>query len=286
MKKVNAISLVILLLVIPFSLYSQQQKKATPAINYGSNAKTGKYIVTRGIKIYYETYGTGKPLLMIHGNGGSIAHFKYQIPYFEKYYKVIVADSRAQGKSIDTSNTLNYEMMADDMNALLDSLHIDSANVIGWSDGGINGLLLAIRHPEKVKKLAITGANLIPDTSVFNPAGIAMISEYMTMLRSAKQDATTKNTMKLLHMMEVEPNISLTDLHKIKCPVLVMGGDNDAIKPAHTLQIFENIPQAYLWIFPAAGHATLQRYKDEFNHKVKDFFLQPYQKAKWNDWDE
>ena len=177
-------------------------------------------------------------------------------------------------------------MMADDLNALLDSLHIDSANIIGWSDGGINGLLLAIHHPEKVKKLAITGANLTPDTSVYNPETIAMLSEYMTMLRSAKQDAATKNTMKLVHMMEVEPNIPLTDLHKIKCPVLVMGGDNDGIKPAHTLQIFENIPQAYLWIFPAAGHGTPHRYKDEFNYKVKDFFLQPYHKVKWNDWEE
>lgn len=122
-------------------------------------------MATRGIKLYYEIYGQGKPLLMIHGNGGSLANFKYQIPYFAKHYKVIAVDSRAQGKSVDSSSTLNYEMMADDMMALLDAMHIDSAYVIGWSDGGINGLLLAIRHPEKVKKLAITGANLRPDLS-------------------------------------------------------------------------------------------------------------------------
>lgn len=86
-------------------------------------------------------------------------------------------------------------------------------------------------------------------------------------------------------MMEIEPNIPLTDLQKIKCPVLVIGGDFDAIKPSHTLQIFENIPRANLWILPASGHATLQRYKNEFNQKVRHFFTHSYLKPKWNDWD-
>jgi pimeloyl-ACP methyl ester carboxylesterase len=77
-------------------------------------------------------------------------------------------------------------MMADDLNAVLDSLHVDSAYVIGWSDGGINGLLLALRHPEKVRKLAETGANLIPDTSVFDPAGNASLDASIADLRSTK----------------------------------------------------------------------------------------------------
>ena len=119
-KNRNILVIILLWLVIPVSLFSQQQKKTLPLVKYGSNAKAGKYIVTRGIKIYYETYGKGQPLLMIHGNGGSIAHFKYQIPYFEKYYKVIAADSRAQGKSVDKGDSLTYNMMADDLSALLD----------------------------------------------------------------------------------------------------------------------------------------------------------------------
>lgn len=150
MKKNSFILFSILVLLVPSLIFSQQ-KKDTSLIDYGNNAKVGKYITTRGIKIYYETYGQGEPLLMIHGNGGSIAAFKYQIGFFQKHYKVIVADSRAQGKTIDHGEILNYQMMAEDMNALLDSLHITSTNVIGWSDGGINGLLLAIHHPEKVK---------------------------------------------------------------------------------------------------------------------------------------
>jgi pimeloyl-ACP methyl ester carboxylesterase len=87
-------------------------------------------------------------------------------------------------------------------------------------------------------------------------------------------------------MMALEPHIPTTDLQKIKCPVLVIGGDADVIKPSHTVQIFENIPQANLWILPFSGHATMQRSKEEFNNKVFAFFQKPFQKAKWNDWDE
>lgn len=124
---------------------------------YGNNPKTGRQLHIRGFNMYYEIYGTGKPLLIIHGNGGSIKDFSKQIPYFEKEYKVILADSRAQGKSTDTKDSLDYNMMADDLNALLNHLKLDSCFVIGWSDGGINGLLLAIRHPRKSKKTCGNG---------------------------------------------------------------------------------------------------------------------------------
>lgn len=284
MKKANFIVFVCIVLIAPISLFSQH-KKATSIVNYGNNPKAGKYITTRGIKMYYETYGKGEPLLMIHGNGGSISNFKYQIAFFQKYYKVIIADSRAQGKTIDAGEVLNYEMMADDFNALLDSLHIKSANVIGWSDGGINGLLLAIRHPEKVKKLVTTGANLIPDTSIYTPEGAAIIARWSSNIKDEKQNASTKNAEKLIHMIDVEPHIPLTDLNKISCPVFVIGGDNDIIRPSHTVQIYESISQAYLWIVPVSGHATLQSHKAEFNMKVLDFFQKPFKKAKSDDWD-
>lgn len=285
MKTIIKTIAIVMFMMIQLAGFSQNAKKAL-AIDYGNNSKAGKYVSIRGIKMYYEIYGQGKPLLLIHGNGQSIRAYRYQIPYFSKNYKVIAVDSRAQGKSVDSSSTLNYETMADDFDALLTYLKIDSAYVVGWSDGGINGLLLAIRHPGKVKKLAITGANLVPDVSAIAPDGFKMIADEVTKLRAAKQDAATKNTIKLLHMMEIEPNIPLTDLQKIKCPVLVMGGDNDVIKPSHTLQIFENIPQAYLWIFPESGHGTPHRYKKEFNAKVQHFFTHPYKKPSWIDWEE
>ncbi len=276
---------IIIIMLLPITLMAQI-KQTELAKNLGKNAAIGKYINTRGIKMYYEIYGKGEPLLLIHGNGASMNAFKYQIDFFAKKYKVIGVDSRAQGKTVDTSSVLNYEMMADDLNAFLDSLKIDSANVIGWSDGGINGLLLAIRHPKKVKKLVATGANLVPDTSVFSTYNNNMNASDLKRYRSAKQDANTRNSIKLVQMMLDEPNIPLTDLHKIKCPVLVVGGDNDLIKPSHTLQIFENIPQAYLWILPFTGHATPQRDKVGFNNKALEFFKTPFHTVLGDDWDK
>src|SRR6185503_1136407 len=137
----------ILLLLLLFEAYSSfAQKSPFDTTMYGRNPAVGKYADIRGFKMYYEQYGQGEPLLIIHGNGGSINNFLYQIPYFSKEYKVILADSRSQGKSIDNSDSLSYEMITDDLNALLDSLQLDSCYVIGWSDGGIEGLMLAIRH--------------------------------------------------------------------------------------------------------------------------------------------
>ncbi len=226
---------------------------------------------------------TGDPLLIIHGNGGSINNFSNQVPFFAAHYKVILADSRSQGKSTDNKDSLSYEMMADDLNALLESLHLDSCNVIGWSDGGINGLLLAIRHPEKVKKLAITGANLSPDTSAVDHFAYNWVIENSATLKKMDQNQKVKNDYKLMHMMHEQPNISVQQLQSIKCPVLVIGGDHDVIRPRHTMFIAENIERSYLWIIPNSGHSTPINYKDQFNKTVLDFFQQPYRKIEGPD---
>ena len=245
---------------------------------FGRNDKVGKYVNTRGFKMYYETYGSGEPLLIIHGNGGSINNFVYQIPYFSKNYKVIIADSRAQGKSVNNSDSLSYEMMTDDLNALLDTLHADSCYVIGWSDGGINGLLLAIRHPDKVKKLAVTGANLWPDTTAVNPFVYNWAMKLNDSLSHLSQTPAVKHELKLTHLLSYEPHITLEQLHRIQCPSLIIGGDHDVLLPKHTMLIADNIPNSYLWILPNSGHATPINYKDQFNEVVNNFFKQPYRK--------
>ena len=253
------------------------KKMSDPKSPYGHNQAAGKYYDIRGFKMYCEVYGEGQPLLIVHGNGGSINNFIYQIPYFSKKYKVIIADSRAQGKSTDKGDSLSYEMMADDYAALLDAMKIDSADVIGWSDGGINGLLLAIRHPEKVKKLATTGANLVPDTTAVPQQIWDMVRPTLAMLKM-KKDKTEqeKNALKLFGLLCEQPHIPLTDLNTIKCPTLVIGGDHDVIKEEHTLLIYKNIPKAYLWILPASGHSTPVVYSDDFNKVVDRFFSTPY----------
>ncbi len=266
--------------VLLFVIVADGQSTATsPAkISYGNNSKAGKYFNNRGFKMYYEIYGKGKPLLMIHGNGGSIKDFENQIPFFSKEYKVILADSRAQGKSVDTGDSLSYQMMTDDLSALLDHLHVDSCYVIGWSDGGVNGLLMAMRHPEKVKKMAITGANLWPDSTALEPSIYHFIGDYADSLSRMKQTPAIKNESKLFNMMTKEPNISLDQLHTINSPTLVIGGDHDAIVTKHTLLIAESIPKSYLWILPNSGHATPVNYTKQFNETINDFFKKPYRK--------
>jgi len=251
---------------------SQQNDSGAGTIDYGSNPSAGKSIYTRGFNMYYEVYGKGEPLLLIHGNGGSIAAMANQIPCFSKSRKVIAADSRSQGRSTDPQDSLSYEMMADDCNALLDSLHLDSVCVVGWSDGGIIGLLMAIRHPEKVKKLAITGANIRPDTTAFTSVDIQNMKDFVAQLHLKALDQKGKNDLKLTQMMIDEPNISRNALQQIHCPVLVIGGDHDIIKTEHTLEIFRTIPGAYLWILPGSGHDTCIRFKDDFNTQVERFF--------------
>lgn len=242
------------------------------AIKYGDNRAAGKYYEIRGIKMYCEIYGSGKPLLMIHGNGGSIKSFENNISFFSKKYKVIVLDSRAQGKTIDTKDSLSFEMMADDEAALLDALHIDSAYVLGWSDGGINALLLAIRHPSKVKKLVATGANLWPDSTAMIPANWLNDKHTVETTRTENFNAKEKNDWKLFMLDFLQPNISLELLHTIKCPALIVAGDHDVIRTEHTVLISQNIPHAWLWILPNSGHSTLIEHRDEFDQKVDEFY--------------
>ncbi|MGC4023212.1 MAG: alpha/beta hydrolase [Cyclobacteriaceae bacterium] len=206
--------------------------------------------------------------------------FRQQVNFFANKYKLILADSRAQGKSVDPSNSLTYEMMADDFNELLDQLKIDSCNVIGWSDGGINALLLAMRHPKKVKKLVSTGANLWPDSTALDPWVYKDILSNYNKLSAGPQTPETINHKKTLGLMLREPNIALKDLSKVSCPSLIIGGDHEAIPAFHTLQIAQAIAKSYLWIMPNSGHATLIRYKDEFNQRVLNFLSKPYRPIK------
>ena len=244
---------------------------------YGNNKAAGHYLNTRGIRLYYETYGKGDPLLLFHMNGESMKVFYNQIPYFSQHYRVIAVDSRAHGRSVDASDSLSFEEMADDFNALCDSLHIDSCYVIGWSDGGISAILLALRHPDKVKKMVISGPNLWPDTTGVVP----YIFHYMervadTLHHKGVLTAEEKNLLKTTELDLYQPHLTLDQLHAIQCPAMVVGGDHDAIPPLHLWQIAQNIPRSYLWIVPNSGHSVVIYKKDQFNPLVNNFFRNPY----------
>lgn len=262
----------IILLSIPAIALSQ------PKINYGHNDSVGRFYDVRGIKMYTETYGTGKPLLMIHGNGGSMGAFGNNIPYFAQKYRVIAVDSRAHGRTVDKRDSLSFEMMADDFDALLTAMHIDSAYVLGWSDGGINALVLAMRHPGKVIKLASTGANLVPDSTGLTPSYWKSEQKEFANWQKRMPLKTDKerNTYKVFMLDWVQPNIPFSALKAIKCPSLIIGGDHDLIPVKHTVDIAQAISKSYLWIVPNSGHATLIEHRDEFNKIVDAFFEQPF----------
>lgn len=238
----------------------------TNPIVYGNNPSAGHYAFINGINLYYEIYGSGEPLLLLHGNGGSINAFQYQIPFFEKHFKVIAIDSRLQGKSGGSPDSISYEMMASDFCALMDYLQIDSAYVLGWSDGGIDGLLMAMMCPNKIKKLAVSGANVLPDSTA------VPYSDILWMRNFIEHDKTASKTeIALNKMMLYQPNIPFEKLKQIHCPVLVMAGDHDIIKPEHTIKIFQSIPNASLCIFPDSNHGVCQQHPDLFNEIVLRF---------------
>jgi pimeloyl-ACP methyl ester carboxylesterase len=248
------------------------------AVPYGNNPSAGAHASINGIKLYYESYGTGQPMLQIHGNGQSISALAHQIAFFSPHYKVIVADSRGHGKSELGTGRLMYEQMAEDLNALLEKLKAKPVYVLGWSDGGILGLLLAIRHPDKVGKLAIMGANLNPEGAYDWALKWAIQEDRRAAAMIAKGDTSQPWSVMRQHLdlLVKQPHIPVADLVKVKAPTLVMSGDKDVIRDDHTLQIFHGIPQAQLAIFPGATHIIPSEDHELFNHTVARFFARPF----------
>jgi pimeloyl-ACP methyl ester carboxylesterase len=263
--------------LIVFAFTTVARAADAPPIQYDNNPAAGKYYDINGFKMYTEVYGSGPAVLMIHGNNGNTGAFAQNAPYFAKHYTVILADSRSQGKSLDPDHPLTFEMMADDEAALLDAMHISSANVIGWSDGGIVALLLAIRHPEKVQRLVSTGANLWPDADAFKPGFWEWEkSHYSSDVNKPRTGAKEQNDWKLFMLDWQEPHITLDQLHTIQNPCLIVCGDHDLIAIPHTVLIYQNIKHANLWVVPNSGHGTLQEHAEEFNRKADEFFPEAY----------
>ena len=250
-----------------------QAGRAKVDVPYGANPAIGKTFIHDGVRLYYEVYGRGNPLLIVHGNGGSIADMAAQIAFFRQRYRVIAMDSRDQGKSGDSQENLTYEKMSDDLAALLDHLHIDHADILGWSDGGIEALLLSIRHPAKVKKMAVMGASLNPTEEAVYPEVIALVKASIE-ATSASVRATPKGKreLKVTQMLLDEPHIQTEALDTITVPTLVMAGDHDLIRDEHTIEIYHHIHDSQLAIFPNATHMIPFDDPDTFNATVERFF--------------
>jgi pimeloyl-ACP methyl ester carboxylesterase len=273
---------VVVLLAVCVSVMAGGQTKpaSKAAVKYGSNAAAGHTFTHDGVKLYYEVYGKGEPLLIIHGNGGSISDVRKQIEYFRKKYKVIAMDSRDQGKSADSQEKLTYEKMTDDLAALLDHVKAGPAYVLGWSDGGIEALLLAVRHPGRVKKVAAMAANLNPTDQALHPETIQLVKDWLgKMTPEEKATPAGRREVKVTGMMLTEPNIDPKALEAISAPTLVLAGDHDLIGDEHTLEIYHHIPNSELIIFPGATHMIPFDDPATFNAAVERFFSTPFVKV-------
>lgn len=284
MKKI-IIPMILLVTTFLSSMLNAQAKMEKT--HYGNNETVGKYVNINDAKIYYEEYGKGEPMLLIHGNGASINAMGNQIDYFKTKYRVIVADSRGHGNSELKTDSLTYIQMAKDYAGLVNHLKLDSLNIIGWSDGGIIGLLLGIHHPSKVKKIVTMGANLRPDSNAVYSWAVNEVRKQRQIVKSKIEESdTTKDwelQNQLLSLLGDQPNISFSDLSKIISPVLIMSGDKDIIREEHTVKIYQNIPNAQLCIMPGETHFTPASNPELFNSIVEKFIVNPFTRPN-SDW--
>jgi len=252
---------------------------------YGSNAKAGKYIKIDDIKIYYEIYGKGEPLILLHPDGESMEAFSRQIPALQKHFRVIAVDIRAHGRTTDSDKPLTYKLMANDIKLLMDALKLDKVYVVGWSDGGKIGLRLALDFPLKIKKLVAVGTNFHP--SGFQQAFVSMLSmaNYVLLPPKARERRTHVSPhperdpiifKKQMDLMLKYPQIKVEELANIKIPVLVMVGDHDLVRGEHTLKLFQALPKAYLAIIPGTSHIAPYEKPGVVNPLITDFLKTPY----------
>ena len=259
----------------------------TKTIKYGSN--NGSYITINNRKIYFEEYGKGTPLLLLCGGGlnRSIKDFEKCIPDLSKKYRVIVPDTPGQGRSEQT-DALSYGLITDFMSQLIDSLELDSAYVMGWSDGAIVAILLADRRNDKVKKVVAVGANngtrgfVLPDgfnldsVKVPTPDGWAEagshkkdIEWYNTLIPKKDWRKMANNLNVMWYGREYFPESVYDD---INIPVMIVLGDHDDISIEHGLEMNRLIKNSQFCVLPNTSHEVFAERPDLINQIAIDFF--------------
>lgn len=239
---------------------------------FGNNKNAGKYMEVNGVKLYYEVYGKGEPLLLLHGNNASMGSFNKQLKALSEHFTVVALDSRGQGKSTSNDTKITYELMAGDVNTFLENMNLKKVNILGWSDGGNIAVILGMEHPDKVNKMAIMGTVLYN-----NESSVTAETNKLIRKQVKEMDATgvSKTSMdyRLKILLLTEPNINPEALQKIQAPTLVMAGEHDVVKEKHTKLIADKIPKSKLLIFKGADHEAPDKIAPIFNNAVLDFFL-------------
>jgi pimeloyl-ACP methyl ester carboxylesterase len=260
-----------LLSVFTLSAYSQQQRpeqlkhfmQALPASTtpYGANPKAGHYVQADDAKIYYEVYGKGKPLVVLHGGivGSTFEMYQF-IDSLSKYYQVIAVSTRGHGKSEMGSGMPTYERKAADVNAVINAVTKDSVTVLGFSDGAYTGYFLAAARPEKIKKLIAIGAGEWKQGfRTFNNSRQALFSMdssyFKQQLALMPEPQRFDEWLRTMNQYYNTVSIGKETLSAIQCPVLVMAGELDQNAPLKTvIAAYEMIPHAQLSIIPNTPH--------------------------------
>jgi len=215
-----------------------------------SSAKSG-YVPINGLRMYYEVYGTGEPLILLHGGVGSTGMFSEIMPTLASSREVIAVDLQAHGRTGDIDRPLSYEAMADDVAALMKAVEIKRADVMGYSLGGGVALRMAIQHPEMVRKLVIVSApckraGWYPEIQAamgdFDPAKVEQMKQspmYQAYARIAPRPEDWGVLFKKLSELLRKDYDWSTEVSGIKSPVLLVVGDADAVRTAHAVEFFE-----------------------------------------------
>ncbi len=239
---------------------------------------TSAYVAENGARIWYAVYGAGPPVILLHGGLANSNYWGNQVPVLARTHRVILIDSRGHGRSGRDARPYSYELMASDVVAVMDALKIDRAAVVGWSDGAIIGLVMAMKEPARVTRVFAFAANMDPSgvkpdtlsTPTFAAFAARGAGEYDSL--SPTPGGYPAFSSAIEHMWNTEPNYGAADLAKITVPVTIADGDHDeAIKREHTDYLARSIPGARLVILPGLSHFAMLQDPASFDAAVLTF---------------
>jgi pimeloyl-ACP methyl ester carboxylesterase len=250
---------------------------ATPSLP--SPAQSG-YAQVNGVRIWYAVFGHGQPVVLLHGGLANSNYWGHLVPALSNEFQVIVIDSRGHGRSTRNVEPLGYSLMASDVLAVLDMLKLEKAAIVGWSDGAIIGLDIALHHPERLTRLFAFAANSDPE-GVADIAQSQVFNTYMERAKAEYRDLSPTPSDydafmgQVTKMWETQPHFSADDLHRIHTPTWIVDADHDeAIKRSNTLFMADQIPGSGLLILPQASHFAFLQDPGQFNADVLHFLKQ------------
>ena len=235
------------------------------------------YAPVNGIRVWYAEFGRGEPVLLLHGGLANSNYWGNQVPALAECYRVIVVDSRGHGRSTHDERPYGYDLMASDVLGLMDFLKLPKAAVVGWSDGAILGLDIAIHHPERLSKLFAFAANSDPSgvadiaqSTVFNAYIARAEKEYQVL--SPTPDQYKSFVDQISKMWETEPHFTAAQLRVITVPTWIVDADHDeAIKRENTEFMANEIPDAELLLQPQVSHFSFLQDPRQFTDDVLHF---------------